>query len=94
MDAPVLAYHGAEDLWGRRGTAQDDRILTQATGEGIHGQDLVLRWCADVDHHAAEGGDEWHVCGPILHPFGLPVTPAGPAPGSHAWPAGGAGPDE
>jgi hypothetical protein len=72
LDAAVLVYHAAEDLRGRLGTSQDDQILTQATGESINGQDLVLWWCAHLDHHASEGGDEWHVCGPILQPFGYP----------------------
>jgi len=30
-----------------------------------------LWYCAHLSHEAAEGSDEWHVCGPILQPFGF-----------------------
>ncbi|WP_033213704.1 hypothetical protein [Kitasatospora phosalacinea] len=72
LDAAVTAYRGPEDLRGRLGTPSDDQIATQVNGENIDGKDVVLWWCAHLDHHASEGGDEWHVCGPILQPFGYP----------------------
>ncbi|MEU8548104.1 hypothetical protein AB0C81_14085 [Streptomyces roseoverticillatus] len=72
LDTAVFAWHADEDLRGRLGTRLDDQILTQATGESIDGQDLVMWWCAHLDHHASDPASEWHVCGPILQPFGFP----------------------
>jgi hypothetical protein len=70
FDVAVVAYHGAEDLKGRLGTASDDQIRTHVNGENVDGQDIVLWYVAHLFHDAHDSGDEWHVCGPILQPFG------------------------
>ena len=69
-DVWVVRYQGAEDLSGRLGTSYDDQIYQHVTGEVIDGQDVVLWYCAHLSHLASHGGDEWHVCGPILRSFG------------------------
>ena len=72
FDVWILAYHGAEDLSGRLGTpgGEDDELWRHLNAENIDGQDVVLWYCAHLSHLASHGGDEWHVCGPILRPFG------------------------
>jgi hypothetical protein len=70
IDVAVTAYHGPEDLKGALGTATDDELWKQVNGENIDGTDLVMWYVAHLYHTAHDGGDEWHVCGPILSPFG------------------------
>ena len=70
LDVCVTAYHGPEDRKGRLGTPSDDQLLTHVNGENIDGTDVVLWYCAHLQHDAHDSGDEWHVCGPILRPFG------------------------
>jgi hypothetical protein len=65
LDVAVTAYHGVEDLKGRLGTPSDDEIW-----EHIDGQDAVFWYVAHLRHHYPGPEDEWHVCGPILQPFG------------------------
>jgi hypothetical protein len=69
VDVAVTAYHGPEDLKGALGTAEDDELWKHVNGENIDGTDLVLWYVAHLRHAAADEGDEWHVCGPILKPF-------------------------
>jgi hypothetical protein len=69
-DVWVVRYKGEEDLKGRLGNAIEDQLYQHVTGEDIDGQDVVLWYCAHLSHLASHGGDEWHVCGPILRPFG------------------------
>lgn len=69
-DVSVVLYRGTEDLKGALGAAGDDQIWQHVNGENVDGQDIVLWYCAHLAHHASEGPDEWHVCGPILRPFG------------------------
>jgi hypothetical protein len=69
FDLGVVAYHGAEDLKGRLGTASDDLISTHVNGENVDGQDIVIWYVAHLFHDAHDNGDEYHVCGPILQPF-------------------------
>lgn len=71
IDVAVLAYHGNEDLTGALGTAWDDKLATQVTGEDIDGKDVVLWYVAHLGHVVHDSGDEWHVCGPLLFPFGF-----------------------
>lgn len=70
LDVAVTAYHGPEDRKGALGTAWDDQVATHVNGENIDGTDVVFWYCAHLSHIAHDGGDEWHVCGPILQPFG------------------------
>jgi hypothetical protein len=69
-DVWVVAYRGGEDLKGRLGTRYDDQIYQHVTGEDIDGKDVVLWYCAHLRHAVHDNRDEWHVCGPILWPFG------------------------
>jgi hypothetical protein len=69
-DVSVTLYKGPEDLRGALGTAADDQIWQHVNGENVDGQDIVFWYCAHLQHHVHDGGDEWHVCGPILRPFG------------------------
>lgn len=69
-DVSVTLYHGPEDLRGALGTSSDDRIWQHVNGENVDGQDIVLWYCAHLQHQVHDGADEWHVCGPILRPFG------------------------
>jgi Cu2+-containing amine oxidase len=73
IDVAVTAYHGPEDLKGALGIPWDDRIATQINNppENIDGQDVVMWYVAHLAHIAHDGGDEWHVCGPLLWPFGF-----------------------
>jgi hypothetical protein len=70
FDVWTTAYHGPEDLRGRLGTPWDDQIYQHIDGEPVDGADVVFWYCAHLRHDAHDGGDEWHVCGPILQPFG------------------------
>ncbi|MFC9439436.1 hypothetical protein [Nocardia sp. NPDC057030] len=69
LDVAIVAYHGAEDLRGALGTSYDDQIWQHANGENTDGQDNVMWYVAHLAHEAHDGGDEWHVCGPILRQF-------------------------
>ncbi|KAA8879691.1 hypothetical protein F3087_43830 [Nocardia colli] len=69
LDVAIVAYHGAEDLRGAHGTSQDDQIWQHVNGENTDGQDNVMWYVAHLAHEAHDGGDEWHVCGPILRHF-------------------------
>ncbi len=70
IDVAITAYRAQEDLRGALGTAWDDQIATQVSGESVDGQDVVMWYCAHLSHILHDNGDEWHVCGPILRPFG------------------------
>lgn len=67
----VHRYHTAEDFRGSLGSPTDDQLVTLHTNESTDGHDIVAWYCAHLNHEAAHGGDEWHVCGPILVPFGF-----------------------
>lgn len=69
-DLWVALYHGPEDVKGRLGRAFDDQLSQHINNENTDGQDVVVWYCAHLQHIAADNGDEWHVCGPILAPFG------------------------
>jgi hypothetical protein len=71
IDVAVTAYHGSEDLKGALGTAWDDRIATHVNNENIDGSDVVMWYVAHLGHVVHGGDDEWHVCGPLLFPFGF-----------------------
>ena len=70
FDGSLVVYHAEEDLKGRMGKPYDDELYQQVTGEPTNGKDLVLWYVAHLAHDASDHGDEWHVCGPILRPFG------------------------
>jgi hypothetical protein len=70
LDVAITRYHGPEDMKGALGTARDDQIWKHVNGEDVDGQDLVMWYVAHLQHHVHDNGDEWHVCGPILSPFG------------------------
>jgi hypothetical protein len=67
----VHRFHPEEDRRGALGSETDDQLVTLNTGESTDQTDIVLWYCAHLSHEAAEGGDEWHACGPILVPFGF-----------------------
>ena len=71
IDVAVTAFHGTEDLKGALGTAWDDRIATHVNNENVDGGDVVMWYVAHLGHTVQGGGDEWHVCGPLLVPFGF-----------------------
>jgi Cu2+-containing amine oxidase len=68
-DLWVLRYHGAEDQHGRQGSAYDDVMAPLLNFEPTDGQDLVLWYCAHLNHEAADGAAEVHSVGPNLIPF-------------------------
>ncbi len=68
-DLWVLRYHGAEDQHGRQGSATDDGMAPLLNWEPTDGQDLVLWYCAHLNHEAADGAAEVHSVGPNLMPF-------------------------
>ncbi|MFX0579371.1 hypothetical protein [Nocardia nepalensis] len=70
MDVAITLYHGPEDLRGALGTSNDDQLWQHVNGENVDGQDVVMWYVAHLRHEAHDGGDEWHVCGPILQSFG------------------------
>lgn len=67
-DMYVVAYHGAEDLKGRLGTAYEAQIFTHINNENIDGRDVVFWYVAHLHHNYPGPEDEWHVCGPLLWP--------------------------
>ena len=67
----VFRYHDNEDRRGAIGTPSDDQLFPMINNEPTGGQDVVVWYVAHLNHEAAEGGDEWHVCGPIIKPFGF-----------------------
>jgi hypothetical protein len=70
FDVWIAAYHGDEDKRGALGTRRDDQLWMHINGENVDGKDVVVWYCAHLQHHVHDSGDEWHVCGPILRPFG------------------------
>ncbi|MFI7002313.1 hypothetical protein [Nocardia sp. NPDC050175] len=70
LDVAITAYHGPEDLGGALGGPNDDEIWRHVNGENTDGADIVMWYVAHLAHEAHDGGDEWHVCGPILRQFG------------------------
>ncbi|MEU2042755.1 hypothetical protein [Nocardia niwae] len=70
FDGAALVYHGAEDLKGLLGTPEDDGLYAQMSGENVDGADVVFWYIAHLHHHYPSPESEWHVCGPILVPFG------------------------
>lgn len=68
-DIWFLRYHGVEDQHGRLGSASDDGLAPLVNGENLDGQDLVVWYCAHLEHHAEDGGDDWHSAGPDIAPF-------------------------
>ncbi|WP_433655280.1 hypothetical protein ACQPW1_30855 [Nocardia sp. CA-128927] len=60
--------------WGRvsgvQKYANDDELWRHVNGENTDGADIVMWYVAHLSHEAHDGGDEWHVCGPILRQFG------------------------
>lgn len=72
-DAVPTRYHGNEDFRGALGTPHDEQLFSLYNGghEPTRATDLVLWYCAHLSHEASDDGDEWHVCGPILSPFGF-----------------------
>jgi Cu2+-containing amine oxidase len=69
QDLWIMRYRYNEDKHGNQGSAYGDDLIGYINGEAIDGQDVVLWYCAHLNHHAAEGGDEWHWAGPYLAPF-------------------------
>jgi Cu2+-containing amine oxidase len=68
-DLWVLRYHGVEDQHGRQGSSTNDGMAALLNGEPTDGQDLVLWYCAHLNHEAADGAAEVHSVGPNLIPF-------------------------
>ncbi|MFJ8635311.1 hypothetical protein [Streptomyces sp. NPDC093568] len=69
-DLWVLRYRGAEDLYGRQGSAAADELGAYLTAEPTDGQDLVLWYAGHLAHEAHDGEGDWHSVGPNLAPFG------------------------
>lgn len=66
----VNKYHPEEDKMGDQGSAYDDKLHNYLNFEGTDGQDLVIWYCAHLEHNAEhDNGDEWHSAGPDLIPF-------------------------
>jgi Cu2+-containing amine oxidase len=68
-DMYVVAFHGAEDLKGRLGTANAAGIFAHINNENIDGKDVVFWYVAHLHHHHPGPEFEWHVCGPLLWPL-------------------------
>ena len=63
-DAASRRYQGAEDQpWPFGGGGH----LGYDNGEDIQEKDVVYWYVCHLHHHAAEGGDQWHTCGPWLY---------------------------
>src|SRR5262249_30246891 len=63
IDVGVRRFHDAEDRgwwWGAWGGLQ------YLDGESVDNTDLVFWYVGHLEHHAGEGGDAWHDCGPNL----------------------------
>lgn len=69
-DVWAVRYRGAEDRRGNQGSASDDMLNNDLTGESLDGEDVVFWYCGHLFHEHAHGGDEWHHVGPDLVPFG------------------------
>lgn len=67
-DGAAVVYHGSEDLRGKLGSASDDGLYQQVSGEPIDGADVVFWYIAHLHHHYPGPDGEWHVCGPLLWP--------------------------
>ena len=71
VDFLVHRFRFGEDHRGALGSPTDDELGTLVRGESTDRTDVVLWYCAHLAHEWTDGGDEWHVCGPILQPFGF-----------------------